>query len=131
MSALWSSNCFAPIAANVDKYKQQLTTNEIGIIETLTGEYMDRYGYQRMTDADVLVTGETQAAARERSEIAKGQAWREMEHANFRDYTLRRYRADYLAKVRNRLELGAAAAAGNRQIVKLDELDPAAFDVTD
>jgi hypothetical protein len=131
LSALWSSNCFAPIAANADKFKQQLTMDEIGIIETLTKEYLHRYGYEPMTGADSPLSAGTQAAAQQRSEIIKGNAWREMEHANFRDYTLRRHRADYLAKIRSRLEQSLATREGDAQIVKLDELDPAAFDVTD
>ena len=131
LSALWSSNCFAPITANADKFKQQLTTDEIRVIETLTQEYMHRYGYELMTAADASVSAGTQAAAQERSEIARGNAWSEMEQVNFRDYALRRHRADYLAKLRSRLEQSQAAREGNAQIVKLDELDPAAFDVTD
>lgn len=131
LSALWSSNCFGPIAANADKFKQQLTMDEIRIIETLTKEYMVRYGYQLMSDADSPIAPAPQADARERSEIGKQNAWREMEDANFRDFTLRRYRADYLAKVRSRLEQAQAAGEGNARIVKLDELDPAAFAVTD
>ena len=51
MSALWSSNCFAPIMANIDKYKKALSMDEIATIEVMTGDYMRRYGYKRMTDA--------------------------------------------------------------------------------
>jgi hypothetical protein len=131
LSALWSSNCFAPIAANADKFKQQLTMDEIGIIETLTKDYMHRYGYERMSAADMPASAASQAAAQARSEIVKADAWREMEQVNFRDFTLRRHRADYLAKVRSRLEQSLAAREGDARIVKLDELDPAAFDVTD
>ena len=109
MSALWASNCFAPIVANVDKFKQQLSIDEIEIIETLAQEYMALYGYELMTPARAALAGDLLPAARLRSEERKRQSWRELESHNFRDYILRRYRADYLAQVRSRLELAAAA----------------------
>ena len=105
MSALWASNCFAPISANVDKFKQQLTLEEIAIIETLAREYMSLYGYEFMTDANVTIAESTFSKARERSETAKKTAWRDLEQNNYRDFILRRVRADYLARVRHRLEL--------------------------
>ncbi len=64
MSELWASNCFAPIAANADKFKQQLSTAEIATIETLAHEYMQRYGYQQMTDATAMPDAFAAAAAR-------------------------------------------------------------------
>lgn len=109
LSALWTSNCFAPIAANADKFKAQLTMREIEIIETITRDYMHLYGYELMTDANAPITTSEQAAAQERSETGRQIAWRELESTNFRDYILRRYRADYLARVRNRLEQSVAA----------------------
>lgn len=133
MSALWSSNCFAPIAMNADKFKQQLTMDEIRIIETLTQEFMHRYGYPLMTDADSPNTSGAQNAAKERSEVGRKKAWREMEDGNFRDYILRQYRADYLATVRSRLEQIPVGTAlrGPAQISSLDELDPATCEVSD
>jgi hypothetical protein len=104
MSALWASNCFAPISANVDKFKQQLTLEEIAIIETLALEYMNLYGYELMTDANVTIAESTFSKARERSETVKKTAWRDLEQNNYRDFILRRVRADYLARVRHRLE---------------------------
>jgi hypothetical protein len=130
LSALWSSNCYPPIAANIDKFKQQLTTQEINVIETLTGEYMDRYGYSRLTAADAVVTPELRAQARLRSDEGRERAWRDLEQDNFRDYVLRRCRADYLAQLNARLSQ-QAAQPGRNAIVTLDELDPAAFEVTD
>jgi hypothetical protein len=130
LSALWSSNCYPPIAANIDKFKQQLTTQEINVIETLTGEYMDRYGYSRLTAADAVVTPELRAQARLRSDEGRERAWRDLEQDNFRDYVLRRCRTDYLAQLNARLSQ-QAAQPGRNAIVTLDELDPAAFEVTD
>lgn len=130
LSALWSSNCYPPIPANIDKFKQQLTTQEINVIETLTGEYMDRYGYSRLTAADAIVTPELRAQARLRSDEGRERAWRDLEQDNFRDYVLRRCRADYLTQLNARLSQ-QAAQPGRNTIVTLDELDPAAFEVTD
>ncbi|USX15693.1 sulfotransferase [Oxalobacteraceae bacterium OTU3CAMAD1] len=130
LSALWSSNCYPPIAANIDKFKQQLTTPEINAIETVTGEFMDRYGYTRLTAGDAEITPELRAQARVRSDEGRERAWRDLELDNFRDYVLRRCRADYLAQLAARLTQ-QAAHPGRNTIVTLDELDPAAFEVTD
>lgn len=130
LSALWSSNCYPPIAANIDKFKQQLSLDEINVIETLTGDYMDRYGYTRLANGDAAVTPGMRALAVERSDEGRERAWRDLEQANFRDYVLRRCRADYMAQLRARLGQ-QAAQPGRNAIVKLDELDPAAFEVTD
>lgn len=111
MSALWASNCFAPISANVDKFKKQLALEEIAAIETLAQEYMHLYGYELMTDANVAITESTFSSARVRSETGKQAAWRELEQNNYRDFVLRRVRADYLAKVRHRLEQRPPAAS--------------------
>lgn len=134
MSALWSSNCFAPIAANADKYKKVLSMDEIALIETLTSDYMRRYGYERMTEATASISQSAFDMARRTSEQARAHAWQGLERTNFRDFALRRHRAEYLAAVRTRMEQCAhARAAGNDgalEVVKLDELT-AAFEVTD
>lgn len=111
LSALWSSNCFPPIVANVDKFKKQLSIEEIETIETLAKEYMELYGYERMTHGRALFGEAAFKAARERSEARKRLAWRELEQNNYRDYVLRRFRADYLAKVRSSLEQQSAPAS--------------------
>ena len=104
LSALWESNCFPPIVANVDKFKKQLSMEEIEIIETLAKDYMALYGYEPMTAASAKIDDDTRRAARKRSEAGRQAAWRDLEQNNFRDHTLRRFRADYLAKVRIGLE---------------------------
>ncbi|WP_317202814.1 sulfotransferase [Janthinobacterium sp.] len=104
MSALWASNCFAPIVANADKFKQQLSGAEIEIIETLAREDMAEYGYEMMTPGQAPAGEGGAPAARLRSDAGKVVAWRALEESNFRDYVLRRFRADYLARVRSRLE---------------------------
>lgn len=128
LSALWSSNCFAPIRANADKFKHQLSLEEIRVIETLARDYMRTYGYELMTPADAVVTDASYAAAEARSQAARQGAWRDLEQANFRDYVLRRARADYLAQVRARLEQGRPAQDSAPR--PLDTLT-AAFEVTD
>jgi hypothetical protein len=130
MSALWESNCFAPIPANADKFKQQLPLEDIRVIETLAQDYMRAYGYELLTPADAVVTEASFEAAQGRSNNARQAAWQELEQANFRDYVLRKARADYLAQVRARLEQGAPRAGGAGAPRKLDELS-AAFEVTD
>lgn len=109
LSALWESNCYAPIAANADKFKQQLSMAEIETIETLAADLMREYGYEFMTPAGAPLTEADLAAARQRSDNGRQLAWRELERANFRDYLLRRVRADYLAGVRQRLEVSRAS----------------------
>ncbi len=104
LSALWVSNCFSPIVANADKFKKQLSMDEIETIETLTQEYMRLYGYEMMTDARAAMDDKAFRIARSRSDIGKELAWRDLKERNFRDYTLRCYRADYLARVRAGLE---------------------------
>jgi hypothetical protein len=108
LSALWESNAKAPIAANVDKFRKNLAPAEIAEIEALAGEYMDYYGYERMArgargGALVSVNPRVLAEIRGRSETNKQKAWAELREKNFRDYELRRFRADYLRMVRERL----------------------------
>jgi len=132
MSALWSSNCFAPIAANIDKYKSVLSMQDIAIIETLTGEYMRRYGYERTTDTAAAIDSTALERARHASDLGRSRAWEALERTNFRDFALRQHRADYLASVRTRVEREAAARtiSSDARPSQLDELTEA-FDVTD
>lgn len=104
LSALWASNCFPPIVANVDKFKKQLSMEEIEVIETLAKEYMHVYGYELMTKAGAMIDEHTIKAARERSDAGRQNAWRDLANNNYRDFILRRFRADYLARVRSSLE---------------------------
>jgi hypothetical protein len=103
MSALWESNRFAPIPANVDKYKKSLTMDEIAVIETLAAAYMAQYGYERMTSGEVKITQRMIADARKRSEAKRTKAWAALEKNDPRDYQLRKFRADYLQSVKERL----------------------------
>ncbi|MGG1945385.1 sulfotransferase [Trinickia sp. NRRL B-1857] len=132
MSALWSTNCFAPIAANIDKYKKVLSVDEIAVIETLTSDYLRRYGYERMTEATATIDAAAFESARLASDAARERAWETLERTNFRDFALRRHRAEYLAAVRARMEQCAQARTrrSDSAPVKLDELSEA-FEVTD
>ena len=102
-SALWESNSSAPIAANVDKFKKSLTDNEINAIETITGGYMDFYGYERMTKGNANVGATAIKKAEKNSAINREKAWDELKMNDPRDYMLRKYRADYLEMVKSRL----------------------------
>lgn len=103
MSALWESNYFPPVMANRDKFKQQLSFAEIEVIETLTKEMMQLYGYELMTTANVDIPNQNLIHARENSIVARAQAWESLRSNNFKDYILRRFRADYLAGLNERL----------------------------
>ena len=110
LSALWASNCFAPIPANIDKFKTQLSIEEIEVIETLTQDYMRRYGYEFMTPAKAVLPNERAIeAAKARSEALRQAAWVALEQNNYRDFVLRRFRADCLSKVRRNVEQVRAA----------------------
>ncbi|NEQ54731.1 MAG: sulfotransferase [Leptolyngbya sp. SIO3F4] len=102
-SALWENNCFAPISANIDKFKKSLSMEEIEIIETVTKDYMDLYGYGPMTSASANVTDELIASAREGSELNKRKAWMDLKDVDPQDYQLRQFRSDYLGMLKQRL----------------------------
>lgn len=108
MSDLWTFNCFPPIPGNRDKFKTQLGMDEIEMIETLAQDHMRHYGYEFMTDAKArLPDSEALAASAIRSAQGRTQAWEQLAQKNFRDYTLRRFRADYLAGLATRLRAKA------------------------
>jgi hypothetical protein len=104
LSALWETNGKAPVPANVDKFKKTLTAEEIEIIESLTGEYMDYYGYERMTAGKAAATTRVISAARKRSKLNREKAWLDLEKNDNRDFQLRLFRKDYLEMIKNRLQ---------------------------
>lgn len=103
-SSLWVSNSSSPIAANVDKFKKTLTMEEIEIIETLAGEMMDKFGYERMTKASAKINNERIVEARNKSITKKNNAWQDLRINDPKDYMLRKYRSDYIDMVKSRLE---------------------------
>ncbi|MFG6456130.1 sulfotransferase family protein [Roseateles sp. BYS96W] len=105
MSDLWQSNCFAPIPAIQDKFKTQLSMDDIETIESLAMELMQHYGYELMTAASKPEPGaDTLAACAQASAQGRVQAWAGLAESNHRDYVLRRFRADYLTRVRQSLD---------------------------
>lgn len=102
-SALWENNCFAPISANIDKFKKALSTEEIEIIETVAKDYMDLYGYECMTSASANITDEMIESAKERSALGKRKAWMDLKLEDPQDYQLRQFRNDYLGMLKQRL----------------------------
>ena len=103
LSALWSSNAFAPIPANADKFRVSLTVPEIEVIETVTAPHMARYGYPLMTGACAPAPALDVETARQRSDRARAAAWADLERRDYRDHTLRGHRAAYIASVRGGL----------------------------
>lgn len=103
LSALWQTNSSAPIPAYIDKFKKTMSSAEIEIIETIAGEYMDYYGYERMTPGKAKITPEAIAKAKQLSAPKKQQAWEALKQKDPRDYQLRKFRADYLEMVKHRL----------------------------
>ncbi|MGL4883314.1 MAG: sulfotransferase, partial [Waterburya sp.] len=103
LSALWETNSSAPIPAYIDKFKKTMSTEEIEIIETIAGDYMDFYGYEKMTSATAKITPDAIAAAKKRSAPKKQEAWSELKMRDPRDYQLRKFRADYLEMLNKRL----------------------------
>lgn len=107
LSNLWSTNTSAPIAANVDKFKKDLSLEDIQLIETLTSQHMEYYGYERMTQGTTLVTDTMVAAAKLQSEQHKRQAWQTLKSESPCDYQLRKFRADYLTMLHQKLSCEA------------------------
>lgn len=112
LSALWGSNSSHPIPANIDKFKKSLGTEDIEIIETLTGEHMDFYGYQRLTPGRATITARQLQVAQEHSDSERREAWAALARNNYRDHVLRRFRADYLQMLKARLDAHARQAPG-------------------
>lgn len=108
-SALWESNHSKPIAANIDKFKSSLSDDEINTIETICTEFMDLYGYEKMTSANAIITDTDIREAQKLSEENRQQAWKDLAVKDPRDYMLRKFRQDYLNMLRNRLSSNAFA----------------------
>jgi hypothetical protein len=119
MSDLWSSNCFPPIAANRDKFKTQLSAGELELIETIAADHMRHYGYEFMTPAAApRMDPDALAASVLRSTQGRTLAWEALARDNPRDHYLRRFRADYLA----RLHEGSRASSDARDARRDAEL---------
>lgn len=103
MSALWETNSSSPVLANIDKFKKTLTEEEIAEIETLAGELMDYYGYERATRGGVEITSERVDRAVKESDARRADAWAELRRRDPMDYQLRKLRARYLAMVKDGL----------------------------
>jgi hypothetical protein len=102
-SALWGSNAKPPVLANIAKYREFLTLEQIEQIETICGDYMDKYNYKRETKANALISDEIIAQAKLRSNVQKQMAWDKLKNDNIRDYQTRKQRAWYIAAVHRRL----------------------------
>ncbi|MEO1671486.1 MAG: sulfotransferase [Cyanobacteria bacterium J06631_2] len=103
LSALWQTNSSAPIPAYIDKFKQTMSTEDIEIIETIAAEYMNLYGYEPMTPASANISSQAISVAKKHNAPKKQQAWSNLKQSDPRDYQLRKFRADYLEMIKQRL----------------------------
>lgn len=102
LSTLWQTNVYPPLSANIDKFKQHLSLDDIELIETLCGTFMEYYGYERLTAAQTEIADIDLQFAQERSEVNRKQAWARLQQDHFRDYLLRRFRNEYLEQLAQR-----------------------------
>lgn len=107
MSALWENNARAPMMEIKTKFMQQLSMEEIEVIETITKEYMDFYGYDLMTPAKANFSYDAVLEAVNRSDQARNAAWDALRLNSFKDYTLRRFRSDYIKDLERHLQSAA------------------------
>jgi len=105
-SDLWKHNYSGPIKANIDKFKKYLSMDEIELIETMTGDLMDHFSYERITEAKAVISEDQEAAAIVRSEEQKVKAWAALKEKDPQDYIMRRFRANFLADLESRLKAG-------------------------
>jgi len=103
LSSLWENNMSAPIPANIDKFQKYLSQGDIEIIETLSGDYMHYYGYERSTTKQIAITPEMINNAKQKSQLRQQQAWEMLKKDNTKDYLLRKFRHDYLGMLKRRL----------------------------
>ena len=102
LSALWESNASKPIKANMDKFKNTLSDEDILIIETITKDHMKLYGYEFMTPANATITEKMRQTAMDRSTVESAANWRQLQNDRPQDYILRRARADVISQVARR-----------------------------
>lgn len=111
--AVRNTSCFAPLPAHQDTFKALLPPHEIETIESLAWEHMHRYGYECVTEAqEPYPTALFLAQCRQQSERRRGEAWDQLLRSAPREYSARRVRAEYLRRVRLRLEHAGAHEAG-------------------
>ncbi len=104
LSSLWQSNAFNPLPGNIDKFKKDLSMDEIQLIETLTADHMAYYGYERMSTANSNApTVDDIRTATLKSEKNKNKAWKKLKQENYKDYYLRQFRHEYIHQLETRL----------------------------
>jgi adenylyl-sulfate kinase len=102
-SAVWGTAAPSPVSTEGEPFRNALSSEEIEVIETLTGEYMDFYGYKRTTPGKAKITPRMLSDAKIRNVENKRKAWTKMEQENNRDFQLRKFRDDYLKMLKHRL----------------------------
>jgi len=111
LSALWENNYHDPICDNKYKFKKYLSKEEIEIIETIAGELMDFYGYEKMTPGKAVITEEMLRRAQAESNLKKAAAWEKLRENDPTDFNLRTIRKKYIETVKENLLRVPQAAA--------------------
>ena len=96
MSKLWESNFSAPIVSNIDKFKKELSAEDINVIESICGELMDKLGYQRINESSQNITEEQIKKSLEESATKRKEEWAILEYDDKEDYERRIKRAKYI-----------------------------------
>lgn len=104
-SALWQSNLSAPIKANVGKFRKTLSMEEIELIETVCGNIMDQFGYERITKGKAVITDNMIYQATADDDANRKMAWQNLKSEAPQDYIMRKFRSDYLADLKKHLIL--------------------------
>jgi hypothetical protein len=94
-SPLWKTNFADPIPHHIHKYQDRLTRGEVEHIETLTGKWMQRYGYPFQTPHQSVLPYDNDTALQHSNE-KKEMAWSALKQGYPYDYVLRRARARFL-----------------------------------
>ena len=103
-SSLWESNHFPPLKANVDKFKNSLSMDEIEVIESLCKDVMQNYNYVPMTAQSKIINTEQVEVAMKASAEKRKQYWLNMKATKPFDFYLRMRRAQYLEMCKKALE---------------------------
>lgn len=105
LSPLWTSNFSHPMREVIDKYKKKLSYYDVELIETLCGDYMKKYGYDKFTAGQAIITDEERAKAVEASKANKEKAWDVLQNnCEFdKDFELRKIRANFIKECREKL----------------------------
>lgn len=110
-SDLWQANDRAPDPSNIGRGRQRLTRRQIQEIETLLRPTMKLYGYMPETTADIVISEERWAEAREASAAAGQAKWEALAARRPDEYDTRIRRIRYFEACRHELEASGLTQA--------------------